>query len=277
VQAAARYIAAWESTMAGRTYLVGAGPGDPDLLTVKAARLIRDADAIVFDRLVSPDILALIPAGTMRIDVGKQPAKHPVPQHEINELLVRLARSGQMVVRLKGGDPFTFGRGSEEAEYLARHGIPFEVVPGVTSASGCAARAGVPLTHRGLASGVRYVTGHCRDDADLDLNWRSLADPDTTLVVYMGMAQIARVARELMAAGLPSDTPVAAIASGTTPREARLFATLATIGGDARALAGQGPVLFIVGRVVALARVLTPGHEGCEGREWRESAHAAAE
>lgn len=263
--------------MAGRTYLVGAGPGDPDLLTVKAARLIREADAVVYDRLVSADILALIPPDAMRVDVGKQPMKHPVPQHEINELLVRLARGGRTVVRLKGGDPFTFGRGSEEAEYLARHGVPFEVVPGVTSASGCAARAGVPLTHRGLASGVRYVTGHCRDDADLDLNWRSLADPDTTLVVYMGMAQIARVARELIASGLPADTPVAAIASGTTPRETRLFATLATIGAEARALAGRGPVLFIVGRVVALARVLTPGHEGCEARGWRESAHAAAE
>lgn len=263
--------------MAGRTYLVGAGPGDPDLLTVKAAQLIQKADAVVFDRLVSPDILALIPAGTMRIDVGKQPAKHPVPQHEINELLVRLARSGRTVVRLKGGDPFTFGRGSEEAAYLSRHGIPFEVVPGVTSASGCAARTGVPLTHRGLASGVRYVTGHCRDDADLDLNWSSLADPDTTLVVYMGMAHIAHVARELIAAGLPADTPVAAIANGTTPREARLFATLATIGAEARRLAGLGPVLFIVGRVVTLAQVLGPSQNIASVSGQMESVDAAAE
>lgn len=237
----------------GMVHLVGAGPGDPDLLTVRALRLIGRAAAVVHDRLVSPEIMALVPEGAMRFDVGKLPGLHRVPQEGINALLVELARSGLEVVRLKGGDPYIFGRGSEEAEHLRRHGIPFEVVPGVTSAAACAAAIGVPLTHRGLATGVRYVTGHAQGDAPLDLDWRGLADPATTLVVYMGAAWIGRIAAALMAAGLPADTPLAAVQSGTTPRQRHCIGTLGEAAAIAAALPAGGPVLFIIGRVVALA------------------------
>ena len=237
----------------GAVRLVGAGPGDPDLLTVRARRLVETAEAVVFDRLVAEEILALVPEGALRLDVGKAPGRHRMTQPEINGLLLDLARSGLEVVRLKGGDPFTFGRGGEEAEHLRRHGVAVEVVPGVTSAAGCAAAIGVPLTHRGLAHGVRYVTGHCQGDAALDLDWAGLADPDTTLVVYMGFSQIGEIAARLAAAGLPAATPVAAVQSGTTPRQRHAVATLGTVQAAAGALGGGGPVLFIIGRVVALA------------------------
>ena len=235
----------------GEVYLVGAGPGDPDLLTRRAYALMRSADVVVYDRLVSAEIMDLVPAGTARINVGKQAGAHPVPQHEINALLLGLARQGRRVVRLKGGDPFLFGRGSEEALYLTRHGVPCRVVPGVTSASGCAAGAGFPLTHRGLATGVRFVTGHCRDDMDLDLDWRGLAHGDTTLVLYMAAANIQGIARRLMAEGLAGSTPAAAISAGTTPRQRVARAPLDRI---SRAAAGlPTPVLFVVGDVVSLA------------------------
>ncbi len=240
----------------GLVSLVGAGPGDPELLTVKALRVIQQAEAVVYERLISSEILALIPPGTMRIYVGKASDQHALPQDETNALLVNLARTGHRVVRLKGGDPFIFGRGSEEAEYLARHGIAFEVVPGVTAASGCTAGLGIPLTHRGLATGVRFVTGHCRDDRKLDLNWASLADPDTTLVIYMGLANLPEISRELIAAGLPADTPAAAIASGTTPHQAICTATLAELPERAGAARLGAPVLIVIGRVVSLADVL---------------------
>lgn len=241
----------------GRVYLVGAGPGDPELLTVKAQRLLGEADAVVYDRLVSPDILALIPAGAMSIHAGKAPKAHTMPQEEINALLVKLARMGHTVVRLKGGDPFVFGRGSEEAAWLARHDIPFEVVPGITAASGCAAQAGIPLTHRGLASGVRYVTGHGRGDADLDLDWNGLADPDTTLVIYMGLGHLDEICRRLTAAGLPGDTPAAAVASGTTLKQRTVCAELATLPQRIAESDLEAPVLIIIGRVVALRDVLS--------------------
>jgi len=234
-------------------YLVGAGPGDPDLMTVKARRLIETADVVVYDRLVAPEILALVPAGTARIYVGKQPNDHPVPQDEINRLLAAMAQVGRVVVRLKGGDPFLFGRGSEEMAYLRDRGIHVEIVPGVTSASACASSIGVPLTHRGLATGVRFLTGHCREDMDLDFDWRGLADPDTTLVIYMGMANIPQIVAKLLENGLDVGLPVAAIASGTTARQRHIVSTLAGIVGDVRAAALEGPVLFVIGRVVALA------------------------
>lgn len=242
----------------GSVHLVGAGPGDPGLLTVRARRLVETAEAVVFDRLVAEEILALVPRGALRLDVGKAPGRHRLAQPEINALLVDLARGGLEVVRLKGGDPFTFGRGGEEAEHLRRHGVAVEVVPGVTSAAGCAAAIGVPLTHRGLAHGVRYVTGHCQDDGALDLDWAGLADPDTTLIVYMGFAQIGHIAERLIAAGLPARTPVAAVQSGTTPRQRHLVATLETVADVAATLGGGGPVLFIIGRVVALAPAWAP-------------------
>jgi uroporphyrin-III C-methyltransferase len=236
----------------GRVFLVGAGPGDPELLTLKAVRLIGRADAVVHDRLVSPDVLALAPASARRIPVGKAPRRHPVPQDQINEMLVSLARQGLTVVRLKGGDPFIFGRGSEEVECLKAAGIPFEVAPGITAAQGCAAATAVPLTHRGLATGVRYVTGHCRADLPLDFDWAGIADPETTLVVYMGAANIAEISDKLIAHGMPGDLPVLAVNDGTTPRERRLVARLDDIAGRARDAAFTGPVLFIVGRVVSL-------------------------
>lgn len=241
-------------------HLVGAGPGDPDLLTLKALRCLQQAEVVVYDRLVSPEILALIPPGASRIYAGKARGDHSQPQQETNELLVRIARSGYRLVRLKGGDPFVFGRGSEEALFLAENGIGCEVVPGVTAASGCAAGAGIPLTHRGLATGVRYVTGHCRDDLPLDLNWTSLADPDTTLVIYMGLCHIAEIACRLVEAGLPAETPAAVVANGTLPQQRILVASLASLPDRVQQETMASPALFIIGRVVevrdALVRAL---------------------
>lgn len=237
----------------GKVILVGAGPGDPGLLTVKAARAISEAEIVVHDRLVPGEVLDLISPNAIRIDVGKRAGSHPIPQSGINLLLVNVARAGRTVVRLKGGDPFIFGRGCEEAHELEKAGIPYEVIPGITAAQGCAASARVPLTHRGLASGVRYVTGHCRGDAPLNLDWASLADPDTTLVVYMGFMNIGEIVRQLIVHGLPGDTPVLAVCQGTTPRERRVCAPLVSLPQAARAANFDGPILFIIGRVAALA------------------------
>lgn len=245
-------------------YLVGAGPGDPELLTVKAHRLINEAEVVVYDRLVAPAILDLIPKGTSRIYVGKAPKCHSMVQEEINVLLVKLARAGRMVVRLKGGDPYIFGRGSEEALFLRRHGVPVNIVPGITAASGCAAALGVPLTHRGMASGVRFAAGHRQCDGALDLNWASLADPDTTLVVYMGLSTAQRISAELIAAGLDAETPAAAIASGTTAGQQVCVATLETLSDRLAASDLAAPVLIVIGRVVSLADM--------DADEWRSSA-----
>jgi uroporphyrin-III C-methyltransferase len=235
----------------GRVLLVGAGPGDPELLTVRALKVLARAQVVVHDRLVSAQVLALAPASARRIDVGKSPQSHPVPQEAINALLIELAGQGLTVVRLKGGDPLIFGRGGEEAEALRAAGIPVEIVPGITAAQAAAASAGVGLTRRGLASGVRYVTGHCRGDAPLDLDWAGLADPATTLVVYMGLANMAEIAAGLMAHGMPGDMPVLAVAAATLPRERRLVSRLDAIAHDAAEAGLAAPVLFIIGRVVA--------------------------
>jgi len=237
----------------GKVMLVGAGPGDPELLTVKALRLLREADVVVYDRLIAPEILDLIPAGVARISVGKQPRLHPVPQPEINALLVRLASEGRTVVRLKGGDPMIFGRGSEEAEELQAAGIPCEIVPGITAASGCTAAAGIPLTHRGLATGVRFVTGHCREDRPLDLDWAGLADLDTTLVVYMGLANIPEITARLIERGVPASTPALAISNGTTPRQREVLSTVANLRADVAQAALEAPILFVIGRVAGMA------------------------
>lgn len=237
----------------GKVYLVGAGPGDPELLTLKAVRAIGEADVVVYDRLVPASILATIADGVLQINVGKQAAFHPVPQGEINDMLVRLAKAGRTVVRLKGGDPFIFGRGSEEAAELEAAGIPYEVVPGITAAQGCAAAARMPLTHRGLSSGVRYVTGHRKANEPLDLDWRSLADPETTLVVYMGLANVHEIVRNLMAEGLPGSTPVLAVCQGTTPQERRICTRLELLPVTLKDAPLSGPVLFIIGRVAAIA------------------------
>lgn len=236
--------------------LVGAGPGDPDLIAVKALKRLREAEVVVYDRLVSEEILELVPQGAARIYVGKAKGRHTLRQDEINTLLAKLAQAGHRVVRLKGGDPFIFGRGSEEAEYLASRGVSFEIIPGITAASGCAASLGIPLTHRGLATGVRFVTGHCRNGRELDLNWDSLADPDTTLVIYMGLANLDEIVPRLVTAGLPSDTPAALIANGTLPRQRMCLGSLSDLPEMARHHDLRAPVLIVIGRVVALAQTL---------------------
>ena len=237
----------------GKVYLVGAGPGDPELLTLKALRLIERADVVVYDRLVAEGVLELVPEGVSRINVGKASGRHSLGQPEINELLVRLARGKRCVVRLKGGDPFVFGRGSEEALYLRRHGIPFEVVPGITAATACSAYAGVPLTHRGVSRGVRLVTGHFQEGQVLDLDWRSLADPQSTLVVYMGLSNLQLISRQLIQAGLPADTPALAVQDGTLPQQRRVFASLRELPQRVARAGMAAPLLLIIGRTVALA------------------------
>ena len=236
-----------------QVYLVGAGPGDPEFLTVKALRAIQSADVLVYDRLVGDDIVDLAPPEARRIFVGKESGRHPVPQKRINELLVGLAAPGRTVVRLKGGDPFVFGRGSEEAEELRANGIPYEVIPGITAASGCLSEFGVPLTHRGMATSVRLVTGHRSADGPLDLNWRSLADPDTTLVFYMALANLPEIAERLIEAGLSPETPSAAIRGGTLPGQQLCVGHLADL---PRIVAEAGltpPALIVIGRVAAFA------------------------
>ena len=256
----------------GCVYLVGAGPGDPELLTMKAARLLQSADVVVFDRLVSSEILAMVPAGVARISVGKQPAHHPICQDEINALLVRLAQTNRQVVRLKGGDPFIFGRGSEEAMELARNGVPFEVVPGITAAQGCAASLKVPLTHRGKATGVRYLTGHCRQDLELDFDWHGLADPDTTLVVYMGKANIAEIAGKLMENGLGPSMPVLVVCNGTTGRQRHFLTSLCCVARDVESACFDGPVLFVIGNVASFAKSMELG----DARSQRQAISAMA-
>lgn len=238
-----------------KVYLVGAGPGDPELLTVKAQRLLGEADVVVYDRLVPPAILELVRPGVPRIYVGKADGCHTLPQDEINGLLVTLARAGRRVVRLKGGDPFVFGRGSEETAHLARHGVAFEVVPGITAAAGCAAALGLPLTHRGVANGIRFVTGHACDNAELDLNWDSLADPETTLVVYMGHANVEPICHRLIAAGLAPDTPAIAVSNGTTPAQTVCCASLADLTARVEAAELASPVLIFIGRTAGMADV----------------------
>jgi uroporphyrin-III C-methyltransferase len=241
-----------DSVGTGHVFLIGAGPGDPDLLTLRALRLIQTADVVVHDRLVSPEIMALVLAGTRRIDAGKMPKCHRVPQEAINALLVDLAREGRVVARLKGGDPLIFGRGSEEAADLRAAGIAVTYVPGITAAQGMAASTGVPLTHRGLATGVRYVPGHRARDANLDLDWASLACEATTLVVYMGVQNIAEIALQRMRHGLPDSLPVLAVSAATTPRETRLASALGAIAGDVGRVQPDAPVLFVIGHVVSL-------------------------
>ncbi len=240
----------------GRIDLVGAGPGDPELLTVKALRCLEQAEVVVYDRLVSPEIMALAPVGATRISVGKSAGNHTLPQMEINDLLIRLAVAGHRVVRLKGGDPFIFGRGSEEALELARRNISFDIIPGITAAQGCAAAAKIPLTHRGLSTGARYITGHCRNEEELDFDWPGLADPHTTLAVYMGRAHIAEITSKLMTHGLAADTPAIAIWRGTTAKQVELVSTLERLAADTAVVEFDGPLLFFIGKVVGLARSL---------------------
>jgi uroporphyrin-III C-methyltransferase/precorrin-2 dehydrogenase/sirohydrochlorin ferrochelatase len=236
---------------AGEVALVGAGPGDPELLTIKALRALQDADVILYDRLVSPAILDMARRDATLLCVGKSAGEPSTRQGEINELLIEHARAGKRVVRLKGGDPFIFGRGGEELEALAQAGINFSVIPGVTAALGIAAYAGIPLTHRDYAHSVSFVTGHA-DRNGKEPDWRALAAPGATAVFYMGLGRLEHIVRELLTAGASADRPAAIVAQGTLPNQRTVSAGLGSIVASAAHLALESPALLIVGDVVAL-------------------------
>jgi uroporphyrin-III C-methyltransferase len=241
---------------AGRVTLVGAGPGDPELLTVKAVRALQSAQLVLYDHLVDKAILEHVPKSADLIYVGKESARHTLSQEAIIGLMVRLARSGRSLVRLKGGDGYIFGRGGEEAEGLAAGGVPFDVVPGITAAQGVAASVGIPLTHRDHADTLVLVTGHRRNDGELDLDWDKLARPRQTVVVYMGVATLARISQQLIAHGLAPDTPAAIVERGTLPGERCITGTLDTLPVLAQVERVQSPALLLIGPVVALQPLL---------------------
>jgi len=235
----------------GEVYLIGAGPGAADLLTFRALRLLQQADVVVYDRLVSPEILDLARRDSERIYVGKQRKHHTLPQESINTLLADLAKSGKRVARLKGGDPFIFGRGGEEIETLMQQGIHFQVVPGITAASGCATYAGIPLTHRDHAQSCTFVTGHLKNDT-VHLNWTQLAAPNQTIVIYMGLVGIEKICQALIAHGSPENLPIALVQQGTTQHQRVIIGTLASLPAQIATLDITPPTLIIIGTVVSL-------------------------
>lgn len=243
------------SIATGKVHLVGGGPGDPELLTLKAARLLAMADVVVHDNLVSAAVLAHARPDAERIYVGKKAGNHSLPQIDINRLLVDLARQGKQVVRLKGGDPYIFGRGGEEAQTLAAEGIPFDVVPGVTAAAGAAAYAGIPLTHRDHAQSCFLVTGHLRDES-CNLDWPTLARPGQTLVIYMGLTSLPEISRQLIAHGMDAATPAACVRRATLPDQEVITATVADLDQRVRAAGFKPPAIVIIGHVVSLHEVL---------------------
>jgi len=239
--------------------LVGAGPGDPDLLTVKAARALQSASLVLYDHLVGPEVLELVPASADRVYVGKEAGHHSMPQDAIIDLMLRLARSGRPVLRLKGGDPYIFGRGGEEAQGLAAAGVPFVVVPGISAAQGAAAAAGMPLTHRDHAESLVYATGHLRGEGagrTVDLDWSMLARPRQTVVIYMGVGTLPIISAQLQAHGLAGDTPAALIERATLPEQRNVVGTLTTLPALARQHDVHSPALIMIGTVVALHREL---------------------
>jgi uroporphyrin-III C-methyltransferase/precorrin-2 dehydrogenase/sirohydrochlorin ferrochelatase len=262
-QALAETAARGEAAPAGEVYLVGAGPGDPDLLTFRALRLMQQADVVLYDRLIGEGVLKLVRRDAERHYVGKMAQDHTLPQEEIAALLVRLAREGKRVLRLKGGDPFLFGRGGEEIEALAAEGIPFQVVPGITAANGCAAYAGIPLTHRDHAQACIFVTGHGKDGAP-ELNWESLVQPNQTVAVYMGLASLPGITRGFIDHGADPATPVAVVESGTRAEQRVVTATLESLVDAAETAGLHGPALIIVGSVVTLRDRLSWFEGGAE-------------
>ncbi|MFC3392781.1 uroporphyrinogen-III C-methyltransferase [Aidingimonas halophila] len=257
----------------GQVSLVGAGPGDPELLTIKALRRLQVADVILHDRLVSEEILELAGSHAQRVYVGKARSKHSLPQDGINRALVDWARQGKRVVRLKGGDPFIFGRGGEELEALVEAGIEFDVIPGITAASGCSTYAGIPLTHRDHAQSVRFVTGHLKNGS-CDLDWSTLAGAGQTLVFYMGLGTLDVIREQLMAHGLAGDTPLALVEQGTTARQRIYRGTLAALPESLDRERVTPPTLVIVGGVVALHDTLSwfdGGRAASEG--WENGKH----
>ena len=241
--------------MTGKVYLIGAGPGDPELLTLKAYHLLKMADVVLYDRLVGKDIIALIPDTAEKMYVGKAKSMHSLPQEEINSLLAAKAKEGNMVVRLKGGDPFIFGRGGEELEELIEEGVPFEVVPGVTAAAGCAAYAGIPLTHRDYAQSVRFLTGHLKDGTT-ELPWEELVHPAQTLVIYMGLTGLKEISQSLIRFGMKPSMPVAIVEKGTTSEQRVFTSTMKDIYDVAIKNEVTSPALLIIGEVVTLQKKL---------------------
>lgn len=235
----------------GEVYLVGAGPGNPDLLTFRALRLMQQADVVVYDRLVSPEIVEMCRRDADRIYVGKERDNHALPQDEINLLLARLAMEGKRVLRLKGGDPFIFGRGGEEIETLREHGVSFQVVPAITAAAGVASYAGIPLTHRDYSQALIFVTGHLKDNS-MDLDWDMLARPHQTIVVYMGLKGLSHLCAKMMEHGLAPDTPIAVVQQGTTLNQRVVIGTLSNMPEKVEAAALKAPTLIIIGQVVKL-------------------------
>ena len=244
-----------EEFKTGEVYLIGGGPGDPDLLTFKAIRLMQQADIVLYDRLVSKPVLNLVRRDATRIYVGKTAGDHPVTQENINQKMVDYALEGNRVVRLKGGDPFIFGRGGEELETLAEQGIPFQVVPGITAASGCASYAGIPLTHRDHAQSVRFIAGHHRS-GKLELNWQELVQPNQTLVFYMGLNGLETICQQLLQHGLDTETPIALIEKGTSDKQRVFTGDLHTLPKIVREAEAKAPTLIIVGTVVSLHKKL---------------------
>jgi|TARA_B110000211_G_scaffold234976_1_gene307962 uroporphyrin-III C-methyltransferase len=235
---------------AGEVALVGSGPGDAELLTIRALRFIEQAEIAIYDRLVSDEIMALLPADCERLYVGKEQAKHCVPQDRINELLLQYAQQGKRVLRLKGGDPFIFGRGGEEAQYLLKNGVSCHLCPGITAASGCTTYAGIPLTHRGVAQGCTFITGHMQNDGQLNLPWQSLSDSSQTIVFYMGINTLPSITEQLIKHGRNANTPAALIRKGTQPEQQIFRGKISNLAALVAEHKITPPTLIVIGDVV---------------------------
>jgi uroporphyrin-III C-methyltransferase len=244
-------------TLLPKVTLIGAGPGDPDLLTLKAYKALQSAQVVLYDHLVSDDVLSFLPKSVELIYVGKESSRHTMPQDEIAQVMIRLAQSGKHVIRLKGGDCYIFGRGGEEVEALVEAGVPYEVIPGITAAQGAGAMAGIPLTHRDYSRALVLATGHLRQDKVVDLDWNMLSRPKQTVVIYMGVGTLPVICEQLMAHGLPNDTPAALIENATLPHQRTVAGTLQQLPELAKSERVRPPALIVIGEVVALHEKLS--------------------